>query len=69
METLLTILIGLFLVLMGVIIYKKKALFLVNLVLWNGVTGDPNLLAMIFGIVFVIVGIVIILLPVILSIK
>lgn len=54
---------------MGIFIYKKKALFLVNLVLWNGVTGDPNLLAKIFGIVFVVAGVVIILLPVILLIK
>lgn len=64
--TIFTMLIGFFVIFIGFLVLKKKAIFLVNLVLWNGVTGDENLLARIFGLILIIAGGVIMLLPFIL---
>jgi hypothetical protein len=51
----------------GFLVMKKKALFLVNIVLWNGVSGDEKVLSRIFGSLLLAVGLVTILLPFILS--
>lgn len=56
-------LIGVFIMFIGFLVLKKKALFLVNLVLWNGVSGDEKLLSRIFGTILLVVGFIVILLP------
>lgn len=47
----------------GILVLKKKALFLVNIVLWNGVSGDEKWLSRIFGTILLVVGFLVILLP------
>ncbi|MGG3943937.1 hypothetical protein ABEV54_21220 [Peribacillus psychrosaccharolyticus] len=51
----------------GFLILKKKTLFLVNLVLWNAVSGNEKRLSRIFGTVLLIAGFIVILLPHLLS--
>lgn len=63
MEVIATILIGISILCTGFLVWKKKALFLVNLFQWNGVTGDENLLSRIFGSVLIIIGFIVILIP------
>ena len=67
METIIVILIGLFLIFIGFLVLKKKALFLVNIVLWNGVSGDEKLLSRIFGTIILAAGFLAILLPFLMS--
>ena len=67
METIISILIGLFLIFIGFLVLKKKALFLVNIVLWNGVSGDEKLLSRIFGTIILAAGFLAILLPFLMS--
>ncbi|PQD95611.1 hypothetical protein CYL18_06870 [Pradoshia eiseniae] len=67
METIISILIGLFLIFIGFLVLKKKALFLVNIVLWNGVSGDEKLLSRIFGTIILVAGFLAILLPFLMS--
>ena len=66
-ETIISILIGLFLIFIGFLVLKKRALFLVNIVLWNGVSGDEKLLSRIFGIIIMAAGFLAILLPFLMS--
>lgn len=65
-STLVTLLIGIFILVIGYLVLTKKALFLINLVLWNGLSGDEDLLSRIFGISLLVIGGVIIILPFIL---
>jgi hypothetical protein len=51
----------------GLLVLMKKATFLINLVLWNGLSGDPNVIARIFGTFLLIAGFVVVLLPFVLS--
>mgnify|MGYP003399981293 CR=1 FL=1 len=67
METIIVILIGLFLIFIGFLVITKKALFLVNIVLWNGVSGDEKLLSRIFGTIILVAGFLAILLPFLMS--
>ncbi|GAB6412528.1 MULTISPECIES: hypothetical protein [Bacillus cereus group] len=67
MKVIMTMLIGIFIMFTGFLVWKKKALFLVNLTQWNGVTGEENLLSRIFGSVLFIVGFIVILIPFILN--
>ena len=62
-KTIMTILIGVFIMFIGFLVLKKKALFLVNLVLWNGVSGDEKILSRIFGTLLLVAGFIVILLP------
>lgn len=64
--TVITVIIGIFIMFIGFLVLKKKAVFLINLVLWNGLTGDENLIARIFGVILFIVGFIIIIFPFIL---
>lgn len=66
MKVIVTVLIGIFIMLNGFLVWKKKALFLVNLIQWNSVTGEEHLLSRIFGSVLLIVGFIVILIPFIL---
>lgn len=66
-ELLMTFLIGVFIMFIGFLILKKKTLFLVNLVLWNAVSGNEKRLSRIFGTVLLIAGFIVILLPRLLS--
>lgn len=66
MKIIVTVLIGIVIMVNGFLVWKKKALFLVNLIQWNGVTGEENLLSRIFGSVLLIVGFIVILIPFIL---
>ena len=52
-------LIEVFVIFIGFLVLKKKAVFLINLVLWNGVTGDENVLARFFGTILIIAGLII----------
>ncbi|KMY43580.1 hypothetical protein AC622_04475 [Bacillus sp. FJAT-27916] len=63
MEIIMTIFIGVFIMFIGLLVLKKKALFLVNVVLWNGVTGNEKWLSRIFGTILLVVGFFVILLP------
>lgn len=63
MEIFMTIFIGVFIMFIGLLVLKKKALFLVNVVLWNGVTGNEKWLSRIFGTILLVVGFFVILLP------
>ncbi|WP_078380695.1 hypothetical protein [Sutcliffiella halmapala] len=65
-ETIITVLIGIFVMAVGFLVLKKKALFLINLVLWNSVTGDETLLSRIFGSILLIAGLIVVILPLIL---
>ena len=47
----------------GFLVLKKKALFLVNIVLWNGVSGNEKLLSRIFGTLLLVAGFLVSLLP------
>ncbi|WP_080846159.1 hypothetical protein [Cytobacillus gottheilii] len=62
-EAVLTFLLGVFIMIIGLLVFKKKALFLINLVLWNGVTGDETLLSRIFGTIFIMAGLIVVILP------
>lgn len=66
-ETIMATLIGVFIMFIGFLVFKKKALFLVNLVLWNGVSGDEKVLSRIIGTILVVVGFIVILLPFLLA--
>lgn len=66
-EALITISIGIFIMFLGFQILKKKALFLVNLILWNAVAGNEKQLSTIFGTVLLVAGFIVILLPLLLS--
>lgn len=63
MEIIMTIFIGVFIMFIGLLVLKKKALFLVNVVLWNGVSGNEKWLSRIFGAILLVVGFFVILLP------
>ncbi len=63
MEIIMTIFIGVFIMFIGLLVLKKKALFLVNVVLWNGVSGNEKWLSRIFGTILLVVGFFVILLP------
>ncbi|MDG5789233.1 hypothetical protein QA612_17375 [Evansella sp. AB-P1] len=67
MELILPIVFGLLFMILGYFIYKHKALFLINLFLWNGLDGNRDLIAKVFGTIMFVIGIVIILLPFILG--
>ncbi len=62
METILSILIGVFIMFVGFLVIRKKALFLVNIVLWNGVSGGEKL-SKIFDTILLAAGFAGILLP------
>ncbi len=66
-ETLAVLIIGIFIMFIGFLVLRNKALFLVNLVLWNGVSGDEELLSRIFGTILLVVGLIVSLLPIFLS--
>lgn len=66
-EALITISIGIFIMFLGFLILKKKALFLVNLILWNAVAGNEKQLSTIIGTVLLVAGFIVILLPLLLS--
>ena len=57
-----SILIGFFIMFVGYLVIRKKALFLVNIVLWNGVSGGEKL-SKIFGAILLAAGFAGILLP------
>jgi lysylphosphatidylglycerol synthetase-like protein (DUF2156 family) len=66
-EVILTVLIGLFIMLIGFLVFKKKALFLVNYNSWTVFGDHQELLAKIFGVALFIIGLIITLLPLILG--
>ena len=68
-EVFYTFMVGFFLMLMGYFVWNKKALFLINLVLWNGLWGDETIVSRIFGAILFLVGLGIVSLPFLFQIK
>ena len=68
-EVFYTFMVGFFLMLMGYFVWNKKALFLINLVLWNGLWGDETIVSRIFGTILFLVGLGIVSLPFLFQIK
>lgn len=66
-ELVLNFLIGVIIITIGILVYRKQALFLLNFNSWMNLQSNSKLVAKVWGIIICLVGIGVLLLPLILG--